>query len=317
MVSCGFIVPLLVFFIYLAMHSALDDFFYQNQMIVRIIGRGGSIDTYLNFLASIFQIVPSYASDFRGKLFTLILGISLFVIIREGIRKYSGNTEKSTYAHYDIMAVCLVAILGYLNSIHVYETVRLVNGASIGVGICVLVFYSLFISVGKTSKYLMISLVALLLLFLSSSLFLTRTSSDYYPWRINVLLRTGVTNKTIEMLKGKILTKEYNDFYQEVYDAIAPFKNKCVIINYTDDCVALAINDLPRIQIAPVNFPWLDDISKQAKLVVDNKAVILSYKELDFPGYKEIFKKNWPDEIPWLSGGCLFIYAPKQYAGDN
>ena len=31
----------------------------------------------------------------------------------------------------------------------------------------------------------------------------------------------------------------------------------------------------------------------------------------------EIFKKDWPDEIPWLGGGCLFIYAPKQYAGDN
>ena len=102
-----------------------------------------------------------------------------------------------------------------------------------------------------------------------------------------------------------------------MYDAIAPFKNKCIIINYTDDCVALTINDLPRIQIAPVNFPWVDYISKQARLIVDNKAVILSYKELDFPDYKEIFRKNWPDEIPWLAGGCLYIYAPEQYTGDK
>jgi len=44
--------------------------------------------------------------------------------------------------------------------------------------------------------------------------------------------------------------------------------------------VALAVNDLHRIQIAPVNFSGLDDIIKQARLVIDNKAVILSLKEL-------------------------------------
>jgi hypothetical protein len=316
-VSCGFIVPLLIFFIYLAMNSALDDFFYQNKMIVRIIGRGGSIYTYLNYLASILQIVPSYAHDFRGKLFTLILGVGLFIIIREGIRKYSGNTEQSVYARYDIMAVCLVCIFGFLNSIHYYETFRLVNGASIGVGICVLVFFNIYISAGKISKYLMISGLVLLLLFLSSSLLFKQTTSSYYPWKKDVLLHSGVTNNKIAIFKGKILTKEYNDFYQGVFDAVAPYKNSCYIINYTYDCVALAINDLPRIQIAPTNFPWLDDISKQARLIIDNKAVIVSYKELDFPGYKEIFRKNWPDEIPWLGGGCLFIYAPEQYTVDK
>jgi|GEM_PF-708806 len=317
MVSCGFAVPLLIFFIYLAANSALDDLFYQTLMLIKTIRRGDSIDTYLKFLASILQIVPGHASDFRGKLFTLILGVSLFLIIREGIRKLSGNTVKSIYANYNIIAVCLVCIFGFLNSIYVYETFRLVNGASIGVGICVLVFYNLYASAGKALKYLMISLTALVLLFLSSSLFLTRTSSAYYPWRMNVLLHTGVTSKTIGMFEGKILTKEYNDFYQEVFDAVAPYKNSCYIINYTSDVVALSINDLPRIQIAPVHYPWVDDISKQAILIVDNKAVVLSDKELNFPGYKEIFRKNWPDEIPWLGGRCLFIYAPERYTGDK
>ena len=286
-------------------------------MSVKIIGKGGSIDTYLNFLASILQIVPSYAYDFRDKLFTLILGVVLFVFIRASVRKYSGNTEESVYARYNVMAVCLVCIFGFLNSVHVYETFRLVNGASIGVGICALVFYNVYISSGKVFKYLTVSLMVFLFLFLSSSLFFKVTSSSYYPWRMDVLLRTGVTNKNIGILKGKVLSKEYNDFYQEIFDAIAPYKNSCYIINYTSDVLALSINDLPRIQIAPVNFPWVDDISKQADLIADNKAVILSYKELDFPDYKEIFKKNWPEEIPWMGGGSLFIYAPKQHAGEN
>jgi hypothetical protein len=316
LVSSGFFIPLILFVTYLAMYSALDDFFYQNKMLINIIGKVDDVVIYLNFLASIFQIVPSYASDFRGKLFTLILGISLFIIIREGIRKLSGVTEKSAYAHYDIMAVCLICIFGFLNSIHVYETFRLINGAALGVGICVLVFYNIYISAEKTLKYLMAFTIVLLFLFLSSSLFFKITSSSYYPWKMDVLLHSGVTNKTIGIFKGKILTKEYNDFYQEAFDAIAPFKKSCYIINYTSDVVALSMNDLPRIQIAPVNFPWLDDPYKQAKLIDEHKAVILCYKKLDFPGYQEIFVKKWPDEIPWLGGGCLFIYAP-QYTGDK
>jgi hypothetical protein len=315
-VSCGFFIPLILFFTYLFIHSALADFFYQNKMLINMMGRVGGVETYLNFLACIFQIEPSLASDFRGKLFTLILIVCLFIIIREGVIKVSGSSIKSVYARYDILAVGFVTIFGYLNSVHVYETFRLVNGASLGVGLCVLVLYNLFINAGKPLKYSIVFMSILIFLFLSSSLFFKRTTSSYYPWNKDVLLHSGVTNKTIGIFKGKILSKEQNDFYQEAYDAIAPFKNTCFILNYTQDCFVLAMNDLPRIQIAPVNFPWLDDISKQAKLVNAHKAVILSYKPLDLPGYDKIFKRNWPDEIPWLGGGCLFIYAPKQYTDD-
>jgi len=316
-VSSGFFIPLILFFTYLAMNSALDDFFYQNKMLIRIIGRGDSIYTYLNFLASVLQINESYASDLRGKLFTLILIVCLFIIIRESIRRVFDKPVKSAYAHYDIVAVCLVTVFGYLNSVHVYETFRLVNGASLGIGIVVFVFYNVFTQTMKPVKYLIVFSVILLCLFLSTSMFFKTTTSSYYPWRKDVLFHNGVINKTIGIFKGKLLTKEYNDFYQEVFDVIAPYKNSCHILNYTSDIVALLINDLPRIQIAPVNFPWLDDISKQAKLVDRNEAVILSYKTLDLPDYKIIFKKKWPSEIPWLEGDYLFIYAPQQYAYNN
>ncbi|PKN51100.1 MAG: hypothetical protein CVU55_13265 [Deltaproteobacteria bacterium HGW-Deltaproteobacteria-13] len=316
-VSCGFFIPLALFVMYLVMNSALDDFLYQNKMLINIMGRVGSVETYLNFLASIFQVVPSSASDFRGRLFTLILIVCLFIIVREAVRRISGSVVQSAYARYEIMAVCLVTIFGYLNSVHVYETFRLVNGASLGVGLCVLVFYNIFIKAGRPLKYFMTFLMVLLFLFLSSSLFFKVTSSSYYPWRMDVLLHSGVTNHTIGIFKNKILTPEYNNFYQEAFDAIEPYKKSCYIINYTRDCVALIMNDLPRIQIAAVNFPWLDDPVKQAKLIDEHKAVILSYKPLDLPGYTKIFKKIWPDEIPWLGGGCLFIYAPTQHAGDN
>jgi hypothetical protein len=316
-ISLGLFIPLIIFVIYLALNSALDDFFYQNKMLIKIIGRGDSIYTYLNFLASILQINDSYASDFRGKLFTFILIVCLFIILREITRKIFGKPVTSAYAHYDIAAVCLIAVFGYLNSVHVYETFRLVNGASLGIGIVVFVVYNFFTQTIKPVKYLIVFSSVLLCLFLSATMFFKTTTSSYYPWKMDVLFSNGVTNKTIGIFKGKLLTKEYNDFYQEVFDAIAPFKNSCHILNYTSDVVAFAMNDLPRIQIAPVHFPWLDDISKQANLIDRHEAVILSYKALDLPGYVEIFKKDWPDEIPWLGGGCLFIYAPKQYAGNN
>lgn len=310
--SCGFLLPLLLFLSYLYMNSALDDFFYQNKMLVSIMGRVGGPETYLNFLACIFQIEPSLASDLRGKLFTFILMICLFIVIREGIRKISGHTGKSSYAVYDVLAVCIVTIFGYLNAVHVYETFRLVNGASLGVGVCVLVFYNVYLHAGKPFRYVMVSAAGLIFLLLISSLLFKATTSSYYPWKPDVLLRSGVTSETIKLFKGKILTREYHDFYQKVFDAIEPYKDSCHILNYTSDVVALSMNDLPRIQIAPVNFPWLDDVSRQARLIDEHKAVILSYKGLDLPGYQKIFKGQWPEEIPWLGGGYLFIYAPQK-----
>ena len=308
----GLLIPLILFFGYLSLKSALGDFFYQNKMIAKVIGNGDSIDTYLNFLASIFQFVPSLASDFRGKLFTLILIVCLFILVREIFGKISGGVKNSAYAHYDIMTVCIVAVFGYLNSIHVYETFRLVNGASLGVGICVLVFYNYFNRTIKPLKYLIAFTGIFVCLFLSSSLFFKTTTSSYYPWKRDVLCGNRVTNKNIGIFKGKILTKEYNNFYQEVFDTIAPFKNRYYILNYTQDLVAFSMNDLPRVQISPMLLPGVDDISKQAKLIVQKKALILSYKKLDLPGYSVIFAKKWPEEIPWMGGGYLFISVPKQ-----
>ncbi|MDI6743113.1 MAG: hypothetical protein QMD11_10305, partial [Smithella sp.] len=90
-------------------------------------------------------------------------------------------------------------------------------------------------------------------------------------------------------------------------------KKHCYILNYSDDCVAFILNDLPRVQTAPIHIPWLDDISKQTRLIEEKKVVILSYKKIEFPGYEVIFAKKWPEEIPWLGGGVLFISAPTQH----
>jgi len=316
-VASGFLIPLALFFTYLFMNSALGDFFFQNKMMIKLWGKVDSVETYLKFTASIFQIIDSYASDFRGKLFTLILIVCLFAIFREVVRKVFNGTVKSASTRYYIMAVCLVSVFGYLNSIHHYETFRLINGSSIGVGVCALVFDDFYRRARKPIKCLMVFLGVLMFLFLSSSLFFKTTTSSYYPWRMDILLHSGVKNQTIGIFKGKILTKEYNDFYQEVFDVIEPFKNKCYILNYTSDGTAFLMNDLPRVQIASIYYPWFEDVYKQAALVDQHKAVILSYEDLKFSGYKMIFKKNWPDEIPWLGGRCLYIYVPEKYAVDN
>lgn len=315
-VSFGFSIPLILFFTYLYINSALHAFFYQNKMLINMIGKAGNLGTYLNFLACIFQMEHSYASDLRGKLFTLILIVCLYIIIMEVFRKIFGKSVKSEYARYDIIAVCLITIFGYLNSVHVYETFRLVNGASLGVGIVLFVFYNFYTKAIKPVKYLVVFSSALLCLYLSTTIIFSKTTSSYYPWKKDVLFHNGVTNKNIAIFKGKLLTKEYNDFYQGVFDAITPYKKSCHILNYTSDTVALSINDLPRGQIVPVHFPWLDDISKQARLIDENKAVILSYKPLDLPDYEIIFNKKWPAEIPWMESNYLFVYAPKHCDND-
>ena len=86
---------------------------------------------------------------------------------------------------------------------------------------------------------------------LLSTLFFKQTTSAYYPWQRNVLFGRGIQNSSVPILKGKILTKEYNSFYEEVFDVIKPYKKCCYIVNYTRDVVAFVMNDLPRVQISP------------------------------------------------------------------
>ena len=317
-VSAGLILPLLLFVLYLATNAALNDLFYQMQKTTDLWSKLDNVNTYLNFLAYVSLLDTSaYAYGLRGRIFSFILLVCVFIIVREIIRRGSDHPAKSADTRHDIIAVCLVSVFGYLNSIHVYETFRLVNGSSLGIGVVVFAGYVLFRRSVKPVKYLIVLSGILVGLFLSSSLFFQTTSSSYFPWRKDVLFHDGVTNENIPLLKGKLLTRDYNDFYQDVYDTIAPFRNTCHIINYTTDGVAFLMNDLPRVQMVPNYMPWFEDVDKQVKLIAGHEAVILSPHAVDFPGYQEIWKKNWPDEIPWLGGNTLFIYAPQKYAGNK
>ncbi len=316
--SSGLLIPLILFFTYLAAHAALDDFFYQNKMMIQVMGRVGDTNTYLAFLGSVLQIIRTLASDFRGKLFTLILIVCFFIIIREAIRKLSGKNVKSAYASDVVIALCLVVIFGFLNSVHVYETFRLINGSSLGVGLCVFVFYNVFVKAVKPLKFFMALLSILLFLFLSATLFFTKTSSAYYPWSVDFLMHSGIKNETTSIFKGKMMSKECIDFYQDVLDTIEPYKDSYYVLNYSWDYAAFINNSLPRIQRSPAHFPWLDDTYRQALLIDSKKTVILVDRVMDFSGYQEIFRKQWPIEIPWVGGDYLFIYAPvKSSLGDR
>ena len=317
LISAGFFIPLLAFFAYLFLHSALDDFFLQNTTIVRFIGEGDNVNTYLSFLIFLLQMENSLASDLRGKIFTPVLLVCLFFAIKE-IRQYVfSRLREPAYKDGALFAACLIAVFGYLNSIHVYETFRLVNGASLGIGVCVLAAGYCFDKVGKPLKYLIPAAGLIVAAVLLSTLFFKQTTSAYYPWQRDVLFGRGIQNSSVPILKGKILTKEYNSFYEEVFDVIKPYKKCCYIVNYTRDVVAFVMNDLPRVQISPVPIPGVDDISRQVQSIEEKKAVILSFKKLEIPGYVTVFAKPWPAEIPWMGGGYFFIFAPERLTTDH
>jgi len=313
----GFFFPLTAFFIYLIFNAALDDFIYQNAMSVKLMGQGDDIRTYLNFLASIFQIEESLASDFRGKLFTVVLLVCLFLIIRQLVMWFKGRAMNSLYSDGTVLAVCVVVVFNYLNSIHIYETYRLVNGASLGFGVCAFVVGNCVDHSKNIVKYIILIILSATLWALTSTLFFERTTSSYYPWKKEIIFGHGITVHDIKIFQGKRLSKEYHDFYREVFDILRPFEKRFYLLNFTWDSVAAALNDMPRVQISPYNAIGVDDLSKQARLIAEKRAIIISYKKMDFQGYKTIFARQWPDEIPWLGGGYLFISVPETCSADN
>jgi len=81
---------------------------------------------------------------------------------------------KSCPVHTGVLAVCLVTIFGYLNSVHVYETFRLVNGASLGIGICVLLIADLYRYGNKPIQWILAAAGVWSVLWLSATLFFIR-----------------------------------------------------------------------------------------------------------------------------------------------
>jgi hypothetical protein len=135
-----------------------------------------------------------------------------------------------------------------------------------------------------------------LCLFWGNSLVLTRTSSVYGPWEINTIMGQGAAaRKEIGILRGKIVSRSYVGYYDQIYSKVASIDPSFPLVTYTIDTTAALIDQHRiRLQKAPAYFPNIqeglpDEVVQINQAIQAKKVVIISDENLNLPGYQIIF----------------------------
>ncbi|MHC5741058.1 MAG: glycosyltransferase family 39 protein [Nostoc sp.] len=318
----GFLFPILLFLLFLFSNSLLDDFWIQNQIMTLQSKHELTISNFLpNLFKSIFITSLDDVHDSRMIFFTIIFCwnfVTLFYFLKKlFLNKNLAQNEAI------VMEFCLVTLFGYLNAIHSYDLFRLINGSSLGVGVIIYSVIQTSQGLGRKIKIIILLPLISICFILANSLIFSAlpTSAVYTPWRLDILIGKGVISTEISIFKGKLLKPEYYNFYRDIYQHISKFDHSHYIINYTLDPVAMIINNLPKVQMASIYFPLIEqaypeEAKRIQQIINTKKAVILSDKDIHLPGYKVIFSKTWlSGEVPWLSNDSLamiYISVPEE-----
>ncbi|MEH2259723.1 ArnT family glycosyltransferase [Nostoc sp.] len=318
--SLGLIFPLLLFFLFLFSNSILDDFWIQNKIVAESWTFGVTISNFLPKLLISLITFGKKTRDSRIIFFTIIFFwnlAALFYFLRKLFLKKDITQEEAL-----VMACSLVTLFGYLNALHIYDLFRLINGSSLGIGV-------ILYTVGQTSRrigrkikiIILLPFISLCFIWANSLIFFpSATSSIYFPWKLDTLMGKGVSPTDISIFRGKILSQKYYEFYQEIFQIISKFDQSYYIVNYSQDVVAMLINDLPRVQISSVYISsdveqaYPEEANKIQQIINTKKAVIISDndfsdKDLHIPGYKVVFSKSWVSaDVAWAHVMPLTIY---------
>lgn len=320
----GFLTPLLWFCGFLLSKHAWYDFYIQNRVIAESWNRGITVRNFLPTLLKHIVLADTWPHrDSRSICFSIVF---LIACIAVAYLVYSVVLLKRRPSRIDntLALVSLVTLFGYLNSIHIYQIFRLINGSSIGVGLAVYALDRFSQSRNRTLRPAL-AVGAILLCFVwARSLLFTQTSSVYLPWPHNIFAGRTERGAKIKMFQGKWLSDAYYNFYDEVSGILSKYDPSYYIINYTWDPLLTVLGNLSRTQIMPFyldppfylpfeKYGYRGEQQKIEQIVASGKAIILRTREQKTAGYKLVFVKPWPQDTPWfaqLPGVKLYISVP-------
>jgi hypothetical protein len=238
--------------------------------------------------------------------------------------------------------VSLVALFGYFNSVHIYQIFRLINGASIGVGVVVYLMQKMYVSANTGIRTVIVASAVALCCLWSRNFLFKATSSVYLPWDLKMLVRKPVARNDIPMFHGKRVSGEYYGFYEEVLATLSKFDRSYYVINYSWDPLLTVLANLKRVQIMPFyldppyylpfeKYGYRNEATKIAQVIASKRAIIL---EMAHPpgavgegskgkepgkiaGYKLVFAKPWSLDTAWFGspGMKLYISVPEETNG--
>jgi Dolichyl-phosphate-mannose-protein mannosyltransferase len=304
----GLLIPLVTFLAYLIVNHGWDNFILHNALTLQTMVAKDVAS--LNSGAG--QFVPNLLS---GRVFTVdrdsrsiglswLLGLDILVFLvimgRSIQRRIRSRAIKPLTDRREaiVMLVSLVAIFGYLNGLNLYQVFRVVNGASIGVG---LVFYGLewgmaHKSVPKFLPWLGITGLSLLALNWSNSLIFVPTTSVLAPWQWRTPPVELVAQTNVKILAGKVVPRPFNDHYSQLQQVISGFDPTWPIVNYTEDTISVLVDpNRPRLQKSPAYFPLIqaglpDEVARIDQAIAARKAIVLAPLDVIVPPGQRLYQ---------------------------
>jgi Dolichyl-phosphate-mannose-protein mannosyltransferase len=313
----GLLMPLLTWLAYLVVNQGLDNFLLHNILTLRAMVatnvaplRGGATMFWSNILhGEVFFSKRDSRSIALSLLFALNLWVFCSTIGRSIQRRLKAAAAVPPQSESTVFLVSVVTLFSYLNGLNLYEVFRMMNGASIGVG---LIFYYLEPTrpwKGRPRAIAGASITALSLLCLhwSNSWLFTTTSSVMVPWQFLTPQVEMVRQTDIPIFAGKFLTRPFNDRYHRLKATLDRFDPNLPIVNYTLDTISVLIDqNRPRLQKSPAYFPAMqtgltDEVAQIQQAIAERRAIVLAPPQIPIPpGYR---LHQQIDEI--------LIYAPE------
>lgn len=324
----GLIFVLAVFWLYLLQVNAVTDWEAQTFTILKAYNLLHSAS--LSIL--LYDLTFGYAlggPDTRAMLYSIIFFNTLIIWIKSlftAIKKTITEKDKILFLFSSVI------VLGYVNSLHIYEVFRLQNSSSLGFGLLILSLDNLSNKMRKGKRLIFTIPVVFIFIYLSQTLLFTSTSSVYYPWNRDLLLSNQLKEpENIEILKGKLYDDKMKNYYQVLAQTITKYSSNCqleYLVNLsTNSYIPFLEQSLKKVQRSPFYSRLLEDkIFQDEKAKIDEllkqeKAILIAsdtdstFKEIP-KEYKVVIEVSVPYFIP-LTGTKTYVAVPKNINCQN
>jgi Dolichyl-phosphate-mannose-protein mannosyltransferase len=308
--GAGLLIPWLTWLAYLIWYQGLDDFLLHSTLTIPAMvatnvapWRGGTTMFWSNILHGEVFLRPR---DSRSIGLSLLFALNLWgvwtIVGRSIQRRLATTPSPPCRREAMVFLVSVVTLFGYLNGLNLYEVFRIMNGASIGVG---LIFYYLEPDRDRPitgnrplrRRFQAItwgSYIALSLLCLdwSNGLLVAAKQAMVIPWQ-SLPPVTQVRPTDIPIFAGKFLPAPFSDRYYRLKATLQTFDPTWPIINYTLDTVSVLVDpDRPRLQKSPAYFSIMqagltDEVAQIQQAIGERRAIVLAPHGLAAPhGYR-------------------------------
>ncbi|HRY29556.1 MAG TPA: glycosyltransferase family 39 protein [Elusimicrobiota bacterium] len=312
--SAGLFLPLAVFWGFLAHHRAVGEFLRQNSVMSREWREMGSFRLFLRFCWNVLSARTLPVRDVRSWLFYAVFIGNLVTVFH--FLKKRGSVKDGSSGEGSLLLFSLAAVFGFMNSIHIYEVFRLVNGASLGIGVLVWVVFSAYPGFGKRGKWLAWWSSIAVVCLLAGNLVFARNSSTFTPWTWEKMTGSGTARIQTGVFRGKRVSRAYREFYGDIATRLSAVDRSCPIVNVTADPLPVLLCDLPRLQRTPLYVHQMERperLDEVRRLIGLRRVVLAGYFPLEVPGYRLLYGAPWPEDVPWFDdeGLALFISVPE------